>query len=67
MAQLKTGMTLRDLLAAHPDWADLPIVITREDGEMDYVGLVELGYLGAGDVSTTVSSTGEPVLAFTPN
>ena len=31
-------MTLKELLDANPDWADLPIVVYREDGTYDYVG-----------------------------
>ena len=30
--------TLRKLLEEHPEWADLPIAIGREDGAPDYVG-----------------------------
>ncbi len=31
-------MTLRELIEQHPEWADLPIVVYREDGHYDYVG-----------------------------
>lgn len=31
-------MTLRQLLAEHPEWADLPIVVYTPSGEYSYVG-----------------------------
>jgi hypothetical protein len=31
-------MTLKELLDANPDWADLPIVVLRADGSLAYVG-----------------------------
>jgi len=30
--------TLRSLIEEHPEWADLPLVVYREDGEYDWVG-----------------------------
>lgn len=30
--------TLRSLIEQHPEWADLPIVVYREDGSYDWVG-----------------------------
>lgn len=30
---------MRDLLAEHPDWIDLPLGILLADGSIDFVGL----------------------------
>lgn len=30
-------MSLKELLAKHPDWADLPIVVYRPDGQYDWL------------------------------
>lgn len=30
--------TLNDIIKKHPEYADLPVVIYREDGEYDWVG-----------------------------
>ncbi len=31
-------MTLRELVAQHPEWLDLDLCILRGDGELDFVG-----------------------------
>ena len=30
--------TLREILEAHPEWADIPIAIYRADGTYDFLG-----------------------------
>ena len=37
-------MTLKELLDANPDWADLPVVVYCEDGSYDYVGQAGSAY-----------------------
>lgn len=36
--------TIKSLLEKHPDWADLPIAVCREDGNIDYIGVAGLVY-----------------------
>ena len=31
-------MTLKEILAEHPEWADLPVAVYRVDGEHELVG-----------------------------
>lgn len=57
--------TLKTLLAAHPDWGDLPLVIYTPDGFYDWVG-------GAGAVYQSHAkphpkAEAVPVLVFAPN
>lgn len=39
-------ITLRQLLAEHPEWADLPLAVYTENGELDYVGCAGSVYQG---------------------
>jgi len=52
-------VTLRTLMKEHPEWADLPIAVYREDGSYDYVG-------GSGAVYHTEDGEDE-ILVFTGN
>ena len=51
--------TLKSLLEAHPEWADLPIAIDRPDGELDYMG-------ASGDAYTAEDDEG-PILIISGN
>jgi hypothetical protein len=51
--------TLRELIEAHPEWADLPIVVFRFPGSFDW-----LGYATA-SVGVIIDADQE-VLAFQP-
>jgi hypothetical protein len=65
--------SLRRLIAEHPEWADLPLVVYREDGDYDFVGTLD----GAASVYptdlTTARSDDDPtptllrVLVFAAN
>lgn len=52
-------MTLQELIATHPEWADLPVVVHRQDGGYDYIGE------GAGSVY--VDDDDGKVLVFAAN
>ena len=64
--------TLRKIMLEHPEWADLPLTICKEDGELDYIGdEYEKGGFREGedggeytDDGDHVEGTGEKVLVF---
>ena len=65
--------TLRKLLELHPEWADLPITICKEDGDLDFVGdEYEKGGVREGEYGTEIDfnngdeieGTGEKILVF---
>jgi hypothetical protein len=46
----------------HPDWADLPITICKEDGELDYIGdEYEKGGVREDEDGMEFNDDGEPV------
>jgi hypothetical protein len=52
--------TLKTLSKKHPKWKNLPIVIYRTDGTVDYVGSAGMVYVSKGN-------EGEDVLVFSTN
>lgn len=55
--------TLRELMAKHPEWADLPIVVSDSEAEYHYIG-------ASGDVYDSIDEGEDPpikVLVFTGN
>jgi len=63
-------MTLNDLLKAHPEWADLPIAVYRNDGGLDYLGGAGSAYQSEDweDLNAeAIEGTGSPVLVFSAN
>lgn len=52
--------TLKSLLEKHPEWANLPIVVSREDGNIDYIG-------ASGLVFELTTDDNEKVLVFSGN
>ena len=63
MIKVHSEYTLRRLMEEHPEWADLPIVVYREEGGYDWVG-------SSGDVyDATTEEDGDvyEVLVFTNN
>jgi len=62
-----TMLTIRELLATHPDWIDLPIAVYRPDGGYDFVGDAADAYVHE-DFSFGESDAGTfSVLVFAPN
>jgi hypothetical protein len=61
---MEAPVTLRQLLEQHPEWADLPMVIARGDGDVDWVGAAGMVYPGLCEESDTTTTT---VLVFAPN
>jgi hypothetical protein len=51
--------TLKELLAEHPEWADLPIAVSDSVGELYYID-------GNGTVYVAVDE-GKPILIFGTN
>ena len=58
-------MTLRELIAQHPEMADLDIVVYSPDGEYHYVGASGSVYVDEQDEGDEASNV--PVLVFSAN
>lgn len=64
-------MTLREILAEHPEWADLDIAVVDNVGELHYLGASGMVY-DQDEVETvgedgSVVLTGKRILVFTGN
>jgi hypothetical protein len=53
--------TLRELLAARPEWADLPVAVATVDGGLDYIDGAALVFKSHDDAEDC------DVLVFAPN
>lgn len=66
---MSDGTTLKEILEAHPEWADIPIGIYMPDGHYDYLDGAGSVYLDEQD-DVEVWEEGEyrgPVIVFSGN
>jgi len=63
-------MTLKEMIEQHPEWADLPIAVTNNVGDLHYIDGSGFAYLGEDwpdDVVEAIEGEGDPVLVFSAN